>query len=434
MQQGNHPFPLWIQETQVRLMASQTGAPVWFREKQTAAWRECWQQGLPTTKNERWKYADLSFIFNEPFSLAESLAEEKLHDLREAIQQHRLQRGDSALFVLVNGYFVAALSDLAKLPPAITACRLDEALTNYPDLVQTLLATHLPRHYPFANLNAAMCQGGLFLSVPDHCHLDIPIHFLSIATDQTNMMVHPRHFLLLGKNSKLVMLEEHFSLSTQTYFMNHVMHIMAEQNALLEHYKMIREGNRAIHFGHTFVQQKKDSTVSMMHLSGSGAFARHEVFIRLAEPGASCRTQGFYQLYDGQYVDYHIDIHHAASHSQSEMLYKGIIEKKARAVFNGRLCVEKDVQKILAYQANHHLLLSAESEAYSNPALEIYADDVKCKHGASTGQVDQSALFYLRSRGISEEEALNILLAGFAEEILQRITHAGVLMRAKEII
>ncbi len=215
--------------------------------------------------------------------------------------------------------------------------------------------------------------------------------------------------------------------------MNVVTHMNLGKEAQFDYCKIQTESNQAIHVAHTFIQQRQDSKATLTYFSTGGAFARDEVMVKLLEPGADCRTGGFYHLNeDNQYIDYHVDIDHVAPRSQSEMLYKGILDKKSRAVFNGRLYVGKNAQKILAYQANHNLLLSKTAEVYSKPELEIYADDVKCKHAASTGQIDQEALFYLRSRGISHQDALTILLRGFTQDILERITHPGIRMRIEE--
>jgi Fe-S cluster assembly protein SufD len=183
------------------------------------------------------------------------------------------------------------------------------------------------------------------------------------------------------------------------------------------------------------VQQKQDSLVTLKNFSAGGLFARDEIAASLQESGANCRTQGFYHLRNAcQYIDNHIDIDHIAPHSQSTMLYKGILNHKSRAVFNGRLHVHANAQKIVAHQANHNILLSNDAEIYTKPELEIYADDVKCKHGATVGQLDQDALFYLRSRGIPEAEAIQLLLEGFAEEIMQEITHLGIRIRVNEMV
>lgn len=276
---------------------------------------------------------------------------------------------------------------------------------------------------------------GLFIYLPDGCRLETPIHLLSLITDDSDFIAQPHHLIILGKQSKMVYTEEHHALVSSAYFMNTVTSIYLHQDAVLEQYKLQRESLNAAHMANTFIYQHKNSEVSLVNITSGGLFSRDDVVVKLQEAGANCKTSGFYRLrHDNQYIDHHIDINHQAPHSQSEMLYKGIADKKSRAVFNGRLHIEKDAQKILAYQANHNLLLSHDAEIYSKPELEIYADDVKCKHGATTGQIDDEALFYLRSRGINKADAINIMLAGFSEEVLKRVIHEGIRQRAEEYV
>ncbi len=206
-------------------------------------------------------------------------------------------------------------------------------------------------------------------------------------------------------------MQDYISLSTATHFhhITTIIHTAAE--SALEVVKQQRENPQAIHMENYFIQQQQDSRVDLTQINLGAAFARDDVAVTLQAAGAKCYTSGFYHTTrDNQYVDHHIDVLHQAAHTESDMLYKGIIDKKSRAVFNGRLHVAAGAQKIQAVQGNHHLLLSAQAEAYSKPELEIYADDVKCRHGATTGQIDQDALFYLRARGIPQTEAIGILL------------------------
>lgn len=388
-------------------------------------------QDLPTRKNEYWKYDDLSFLANQHYATAK-----KVHakDLEDVICQHRLRSGDSVLMVLVNGYFMPELSDLTKIREHVIACNMSEALQHHAESVRENMPDNINvQKYPFANLNAANFTDGLFLKIPDNCELNTPIHLLSLIVSDQAFITHPRHMFLLGKNSSITLVEEYFSQENIDYMMNVVTTIHADKNAKLQHYKIQHEGKKAAHFACHFVQQKQNSYYLHVNVSTGAQFARDDVVVQLSEAGAECYTSGFYHLRnDNQSIDNHVDIQHAAPHSNSDMLYKGIMENKSRAIFNGRLHVEKDAQKILAYQANHNLLLSNTAEVYSKPELEIYADDVKCKHGATTGQLDEDALFYLRARGIPKDEALNMLLQAFAEEIMQRVTHEGIRMRVEE--
>jgi len=424
-------IPAWLQKSGMDI--SFPHAPTWlnhYRQQQRDAFIE---NGLPTRKNERWKYTDLSFLTNTNFSIAMRVDADRLLD---AVHQHRLQHGASILLVFVNGYFMPMLSDMAMLPQNVIACSMGDALQNHTEKVQAnWMHTIDAQHYPFGSLNAAMFVDGLFFYVPDNIELTMPIHFLSLASGDNEFIAHPHHMIILGRNSKMMLVEEYFSWLEHAYMMNIVTTMVVLENATLNHCKIQHEGKQAVHMAHTFIYQKQNSSVTFTNFSSGSLFARDEVVVKLQEFGANCLTCGFYHLrYDNQYIDHHIDIDHAAPHSNSEMLYKGIIDKKSRAVFNGRLHVEKDAQKILAYQANHNLLLSKDAEVYSKPELEIYADDVKCKHGATTGQIDREALFYMRSRGIDRDDAMNILLQGFAEEVIKRITHLGVKMRVQEMM
>lgn len=420
--------PTWLQES---IEEQSSSLPDWALQFQQQQWDAFSQVGLPTRKDERFKYTDISSFTKQDFTAAKRVEDGQFFDV---INQHRLQRGENILLVFINGYFMPALSDRHKLPKEVIVCPFNTAMQHYADLIKPywIQETDVAK-YPFASLNAAKAKEGLFFYVPENCQLTMPVHLLSLATNGEKFAAHIRHLFVLEKRGQLTLIEEHFSLAEQDYLMNTVTHIVAQPRAQLEHYKIQHEGKKATHLAHTFIQQKQDSTVSSTSFAIGAAFARDEIAVTLQGPGADCKTSGFYHLhYDNQYIDYHVDINHVAPRSHSEMLYKGILDKKSCAVFNGRLHVSPGAQKILAYQANHNLLLAKESEVYSKPELEIYADDVKCKHGASTGQIDQDAIFYFRSRGISKAEAVNMLLQGFADEVLQRVTHDGVKLRIEE--
>ncbi|RDI41340.1 Fe-S cluster assembly protein SufD [Aquicella lusitana] len=424
-------LPTWLERS---VGNENAGIPGWFADFRQQQREAFIQTGIPTRQDERWKYADLSFLTQHQFVSSEQCVEAE--QLQDVIHQHRLRQGDSILLVLVNGFFMPSLSDLAKLPPQVIACSMQEALSSHPELIKA----HWPqaaetKQYPFASLNAAMCMDGLFFYLPDQCALAAPLHLLSLVINEQEWIACPRHLFILGEHSRLTVAEEHFSLSSHRYLMNMVTTMTIGKHAQLKHIKIQQEGRKAIHLAHTFVTQQQDSEAAFTYFSFGSQFARDELAVKLEGPGAICDTSGFYHLqHDNQYIDHHVEIDHNAAHSQSQMLYKGILDKKSRAVFNGRLYVKQEAKKILAYQANHNLLLSHSAEVYSKPELEIYADDVKCKHGATTGQLDHDALFYMRARGIDKAEAIAILLRGFAEEITQRITHPGIKMRVQEML
>lgn len=396
-------------------------------------WDEFLNKGLPTQHDERWKYTDLSFLAAKKFTVPVRAEAKQYHEL---VNQHRLQQGESILLVFVNGYFMPSLSDLGKLPPGVIARSINEALIDQSELIRRYWRADMDASvYPFANMNASMFTDGLFLYLPAKCALTLPVHLLSLATDGHEFAAHPHHLIVLDHESSMTFVEEYAHTLTAPYLMNIVTSISVGASAMLNYYKIQTDNHAAVHLASTFVHQQQDSHAAFMNLSSGSLFARDDVVVTLRGRGAECSTRGFYRLSrDHQYIDHHVDITHIAPHTQSEMLYKGTLDQKSKAVFNGRLCVQKDAQKILAYQANHNILLSNNAEVYSKPELEIYADDVKCKHGATTGQLDQDALFYFRSRGIERQEAMKLLLQGFAEEIIQKISHPGIRQRAEESI
>lgn len=401
--------------------------------RQAQSWQQFVEHHLPTRKSEKWKYADLSSLAAKRYVAARVTEADGLQD---KVNQHRLRHENAILMLFVNGHFMSAFSERRDLPKGLIACGIDEAIEKHPALVNKYLKQTMDTSdYPFASLNAANTEDGLFLHVPEGCVVDKPVHMLSIVDDENEFITHPRHLLVLGANSQMTLIEEYHAFPHQAYMTNTVMNLILESGARLSYFKLQNEGRKAVHIAHTFVGQHKDSSLTYTNFSTGGEFARDELRVLLNESGTEFKAAGFYHLCeDGQYIDHHLDVNHLAPHSNSEMLYKGIVDNKSRAVFNGRLYVEKDAQKILAYQANHNLLLSNTAEVYSKPELEIYADDVKCKHGASIGQIDQDALFYLCSRGIAREEAMTMLLQGFAEEIINRVVNPALRARVMEML
>ncbi len=425
-------MPTWLNRELTECADRQTNWPTEIASLSRHYADSLLKKGLPTRKDERWKYTDLSWIVDAPIRAEERAKCESrsMSDINNGFVS-QLSDTNRICITLINGQYFPSHSDyLERLPSNVIITSLQTANREYPDLLKQYWPDHQDRliyeQHPFAAYNAAVFTDGLFFYLPDRCQIDLPIHLLSIVTDESFIM-HPRHLFILGKNSKLTLLEEYRSLSKRSYFMNMVTHIYLDDHAQLNHSKLQQEHIDAIHFAHTTVQQQHDSIASLNYFSNGGLFARDDVIVQLQAPGATCKTNGFYRLNrDNQYVDYHIDIQHQAPHTQSEMAYKGILDKKSRAVFNGRLYVEKNAQKTTAYQSNHNLLLSTQAEMNSKPELEIHADDVKCKHGATIGQLDQDALFYLCSRGIDRQDAIDILLQGFAKDILQCINSPAI--------
>lgn len=408
-------MPIWLLKQRAKHCAQ--NAPLTLIEFRERHWQTFLQMGLPKQGEERYKYADLSFLHNT-FATADT--EKNIPDhIAAVVNEYRQQHPGALICVVLNGRYEKKYSDVKQIPALLTICSWYEAFEEY-----ALLINQNVHDYAFASLNTALSEDGLFVRLPDHFKLAQPLHILSLTAGETQAPVlNPSHCIILGKHAELTLIEHYQSLTSHQYLQNTVLHAAVNEGAILKHYKFQNENPHACHIAHTFIRQEKDSDVKCANFSFGGNFCRDELAIFLRGRGANSKASGFYVLQqDGQYIDHHVDIQHHAAHTQSEMFYKGIAQHKARAVFNGRLYVKKDAQKITAHQTNHHLLLSNRAEVYSKPELEIYADDVKCKHGATTGQLDQDALFYLCSRGIRRADAINLLLKGFAEEIFKRVT------------
>lgn len=396
--------------------------PSWLHELRAEQRARFMKYGLPTQKQERWKYTNLDLLDQHSFSLVTPAPQINA----ERLDEYRLSADDTIRIVLVNGQLDKDLSDLSALPTGVIACSMQTASKQHAEYLQAHLKQDIdPTQHPFVSLNTALFRDGLFLYVPDNVTLNTPLHLLNVTCVEQPSLINLSHLLVLGKHASLTCLQEYISLNNGVYFNNVVTRVIANRGAILHKTKLQTESSAALHLENTLITQQQDSDISMTSLGCEALFSRDDTTAFLNESGAKCRTSAFYYTkYDQQYVDHHVDVEHKAQHTHSEMLYKGIVDKKSRAVFNGRLYVDKCAQKTSALQTNHHLLLSGKAEAYAKPELEIYADDVKCRHGATTGQLDADALFYLRARGIEEAEARQILLAGFADDIFQGVDNA----------
>jgi len=388
----------------------------WLRELQNIHLTDFMQRGFPTRREEHWKYTDMSQLANENFGWAHKL------EMTEPV------RGQGIVMVFVNGFFYPALSDLSALPPHVILCPISQALEQHEELLKPFLQNGFDSNqYPFACLNTALMTDGFLLSVPDNVEVNTPIHCLFLNTQQQDFMIHPRNIIDMGANSYITIIEEYAAIGVEKYLTNAVTTFHAAQNAHISYHKIQAESKHAIHIANMFLMQDYNSVIKNVHLAIGSHLAREDVTVSLQAEGTESYLYGLYHLSEnGQHVDNHLLVSHAYSRSKSVMLYKGILDKKSRAVFNGKAYVHKDVQHINAAQANHNILLSDTAEINSKPELEIYSDDVKCTHGATVGQLDKDALFYLRSRGIESEEALKLLTQAFATEVLNKIENPSL--------
>jgi Fe-S cluster assembly protein SufD len=297
---------------------------------------------------------------------------------------------------------------------------LEHGLQDYPKIVNKYLAKYSDyRQEPFTALNTAFAREGLFLHVPADLILEEPLHILHVSDPQNKpFQTHPRHLLVIEKNSQVKIIESHHSLSTGPLFHNSVAEIVLKEGSRLDLIK-IQDDN--LHSFRTQVYQEKQSSLNSIHFDLGGAIVRNNLTVTLNGENCESNLFGFYLTTGNQLIDNHTTIEHLKPQCQSNELYKGILSGKSRGVFGGTIYVERDAQKTNAFQSNKNLLLSPDADVNSKPQLKIFADDVKCTHGATIGQLDEKAIFYLQQRGISAEQAQNLLRLAFASEVVDKI-------------
>jgi len=385
--------------------------------------------GFPTRKNEAWKYTSLASLVQQTFTMQQQSDRSHL-PARPAIET--LSPPAVYQVVFIDGSFVMSLSHLDNLPAGVEISDLQTALKH--KKIDEYLLIEKAHSDALTSLNAALLSNGLYLRVPAGVVLDKPLHLLYISTDtDVSLMNHPRHLIIAEEHSSVSLLEEYVG-ARSCYFNNVVTQIYAGSQAVVEHYKLQRESQSAFHIANTYVHQKRDSSVATFHFSLGAGLARDYLQYVLDEPGVTCQMIGFYHAKNNQHVDQHTHVDHRVPHTSSEQLYKGIVSDKGRAVFNGKIIVHPDAQKTTAHQSNKNLLLSKQAEVYTKPELEIYADDVKCSHGAVIGQLDATALFYLQSRGISEARAQQMLTGAFSAEILSKVPNVLIANHLKQSV
>lgn len=406
-------------ETFAEVEARTAGQPAWLRFLRQDAFARFCEIGFPTTKDEDWRFTNLGAISQTPFRMSEGPHE----PVEPVAVQPFLVPGAACRLVFVNGRFAPALSDLGVLPKGVRVGSLSEQLMQDAAAVES----HLGRDVKidrdaFTALNTALFADGAFVYLPKRTVLKEPISliFVSLPND-TPSMVHPRNLIVVEEGSEASIVEDYVSLGTGMLFSNVVTELIAGDNAVISHHRIEREDAAALKICTLFARQGRTSNVASHSVLLGGALVRNNVLPVLAGEGAECLINGLFIGKNRQHLDNYMLVEHAAPHCSSRQFYNGILDNHAHGVFHGRIIVQKDAQKTDAKQTNRNLLLSDDAQIDTKPQLEIYADDVKCTHGATIGQVEENALFYLRSRGINESEARSLLLLAFASECLDRV-------------
>jgi Fe-S cluster assembly protein SufD len=386
--------------------------------------------GFPSVRQEEWRFTNVAPIAKREFHRVGPdvvpLAEVGEAALAEAIEPWLFESAGTEL-VFVDGRFAPELSDLGGLPPNTVLTGLTRALVEHPERVEAHLARHAAfDQHPFTALNTAYMAEGAFLHLPRGAVVEQPIHVLHYSTGQTDAegrapMAFPRNLVVLGEASQATVVETYAAPEGAEYFNCPVTEIVCGPAAVLDHYKMQQESTAAFHMATFQLHQERQSSYALHSISLGGALVRNDVNTKLAGEGCESILNGLYMVRGQQFVDHHMRVEHAQPHSHSFELFKGILDGRSRAVFNGLIHVHRGAQKTDAKQSNQNLLLSDQALVNSNPQLLIFADDVKCTHGSTVGQLDDDAVFYLRSRGIGQEAARSLLVYAFASDIVGRI-------------
>lgn len=393
-----------------------------IQEMRERGWEAFNRIGLPTARrgNEPWKYTNAGPIARETFSYADLSFRGETGPTQAEVQSVAPWRPDWRTLVVVDGAFAPGLST-GTLAGAGIAAGLADAVESDPELGERVLG-HLanPEEDGFAALNTAFVGDGIGISIPAGTDAGIINVVYLITGREQPRATHPRLVISAAPNSRATVIETFVGPDTR-YLTNTVMEASVGEGANVEHYRLLFEGREAYHVGVSRVLQQKDSAFSSVAIAQGAALGRNDFGVTLAGTGAECVLNGLYLTGGDQHIDNYINIDHVEPYGTSRLFYKGILDGRSRAVFGGNVTVRKDAQKTDAQQTDKNLLLSEEAEVDSKPSLLIYADDVKCGHGATAGHIDADTVFYMRSRGLDLLTASRILIHAFASEIIDTV-------------
>jgi Fe-S cluster assembly protein SufD len=388
-----------------------------FREQ---AYEKFRMLGIPTKKDEAYKYTNLSVFFDHyyksyfmPVASDFIIAEEFRCDVADL---------DTHGIVLLNGFYPTINEKLRQLPTGVWIGSLNEASIRFSDIVE--------KHYDkyaksetdgLLHLNTAMAYDGVFVYVPEGVTLTKPVQVVNLVHSGEDMFNQHRNLIIVEKNAEISLIICDHTLSPQKFLTNAVTEIFVGENSHFDIIRVQNEHNNACKITHTFIHQESNSVATSNNMTLHGGLIRNSTYHYLGGEGAECYSYGLFLADKWQHVDNYVNVDHAFPHCTSNQLFKGVLDDMSTGAFNGRILVRPDAQGTLAYQKNNNILLTDDAKMDTKPQLEIYADDVKCSHGATIGQIDDDALFYLQSRGINKREARLMLMFGFAHEVIQNI-------------
>jgi Fe-S cluster assembly protein SufD len=388
-----------------------------FRGKALERFRE---MGIPTKKNEAYKYTNLNTFFDHDYK--SYFMPENSDFLRAEQFRCDVANLDAHSIVLLNGFYPTIHEKLRQLPSGVWIGSLNEAALKFPEQIEKHYGKYAKSDTDgLIDLNTAMASDGVFVYVPEGVTLNKPVQVVNLVQSDNDMFNQHRNLIIVEKDAEFSIIICDHTLSPQKFLTNSVTEVFVGENAHFDLIRMQNEHNAACKITHTFIHQEKHSVATSNNLTLHGGLIRNSTYHILGGERAECFSYGLFLTDKWQHVDNFVNIDHAFPNCTSNQLFKGVLDDMSTGAFNGRILVRPDAQGTLAYQKNNNILLTDDAKMDSKPQLEIFADDVKCSHGATIGQVDSDALFYLQSRGINKREARLMLMFGFAHEVIQNI-------------
>lgn len=396
---------------------ARSGDPLWLRKQREDAFATFQKLGFPTMRDEDWHFTNIAPVAERTFSLANPGVVAK-----EELEHFRLRHEEWNGVVLVNGIFSRKLSSLKGLGKGATVRALSEGTSDIPGAAEELIGKVAPADTAFTALNAAFMQDALLIRVARDAVLDVPIHIMHVNVGvKVRQASHPRVLISCEQNSRAVVIESFFSNKESEYLTNAVTEVTLAEGAHLAHYKVQRESTAGFHVGTASVRQGRSSNYVSFSFATGAALSRTNIYTVLDGEAATCTLNGLYMVDGKQHVDHQTKIEHVQPHCPSREVYKGILDGESHGVFNGKVYVHPEAQKTDGKQSNNNLLLSDKARIDTKPQLEIFADDVRCTHGATVGRLDEVGLFYMKSRGIGDVRARQLLTYAFAADVLEMI-------------
>jgi Fe-S cluster assembly protein SufD len=405
--------------------------PAWLADLRKAGMERFSELGFPTLRDEDWRFTNVAPIARLPFRPVLEPGDETV-----SVKDFNFATLECTRLVFVDGHFAPKLSTLLPQAKGVRVTNLASALAND----GAILERHLGRHArternAFAALNTAFFADGAFIYVPAGQAVSQPVHLLFVSTtEEDGAAVHPRNLVIAEPDSQLTLIESYVSRSQAAYFTNAVTEFVIGERARVEHCKLQDESERAYHIAGLHMSLARQSDFISHSFATGAKLSRNNIYTHLGGERIECVLNGLYLTKDEQLADHHMIVEHASPHCNSHEYFNGILDDRSKGVFHGRILVQPIAQKTDAKQTNKNLLLSDNATADTKPQLEIYADDVKCTHGATVGQLNKDSIFYLRARGIGLETARRMLIHSFAGEIIDRIRYGAVREELDQII